>query len=344
MIKEIKTTTAYICCAESERENDSHSPYLQPNKEYKADGNDYFTVYTSLLALLEYARCKRSTRILEVTVNDDPEELFPTLGKDAYECKIIKTKDFVPYPEIDKISRESTVYRIHGNMLELHPYAYLGDHIDEIPYFYVPSENPLENQQAYDETMIGYATISELLEHLPSFKPENYYVSKVEATGPKKHIGYGRVELDTFKVISSNIDVLGNIFEPITNTHVPEWAVREHILKGDDNLKLAYIDSKAVPDHIRHFAVKNTRLVEQDEYDPNEDEDIIVSEQNLLTALELLAHSDKSVRMTLLDNESLYENYDLSQFVVQILSRDSDADVAKRARKAYEKLQCKDRY
>lgn len=296
-----------------------------------------------MLALLEYARCKRSTKILEVTVNDNPEELFPALGKDAYECKIIKTKDFVPYPEIDKISRESTVYRIHGNMLELHPYAYLDDHIDEIPYFYVPSENPFENQ-AYDETMIGYATISELLEHLPSFKPENYYVSKVEATGPKTHIGYGRVELDTFKVISSNIDVLGNIYEPITDMHVPEWAVREHILNADDNLKLAYIDSKAVPRHLRHFAVKHIQFVEQDEYDPNEDEDIIVAEQNLLTALELLAHPDKDVRMTLLDNESLYETYALSQFVVQILSRDSDADVAERAKKAYEKLQYKDRY
>ena len=301
-------------------------------------------MYTSLLALLECTRCKRSSKILEVAVNDNPEELFPVLGKDAYECKIIKTKDFVPYPEIDKVSRESTVYRIHGNMLELHPYAYLGDHIDEIPYFYVPSEDPFENQQAYDRTMIGYASISELLEHLPSFKPENYYVSKVEATGPKKHIGYGRIELDTFKVISSNIDVLGNIYEPITDMHVPEWAVREHILNGDDNLKLAYIDSKAVPDHIRHFAVKNIRLVERDEYDPDDERDIIIAEQNLLTALALLAHPDKEIRMALLDNKSLYENYDLPQFVVQILNQDADTDVSERARKAYEKLQCKDRY
>ena len=344
MIKEIKTTKAYIRCAESERESDGHSPYLQPNREYKADGNDYFTVYTSLLALLECTRCKRSSKILEVAVNDNPEELFPVLGKDAYECKIIKTKDFVPYPEIDEISRESTVYRVHDNMLELHPYAYLGNHLDEIPYFYVPSEDLFENQQAYDRTMIGYASISELLEHLPSFKPENYYVSKVEATGPKKHIGYGRIELDTFKVISSNIDVLRNIYEPITDMHVPEWAVREHILNGDNNLKLAYIDSKAVPKHLRHFAVKHIQFVEQDEYDPNEDEDIIVSEQNLLTALELLAHPDKSVRIALLDNESLYENYDLSQFIVQILSHDSDTDVSERAKKAYEKLQYKDRY
>ena len=342
MIKEIKTTTAYIRCAESERESDSHSPYLQPNKEYKADGDDYFTVYTSLLALLECTRCKRSSKILEVAVNDDPEELFPVLGKDAYECKIIKTKDFVPYPEIDEVSHESTVYRVHDNMLELHPYAYLGNHLDEIPYFYVPSENPFKNQ-AYDETMIGYATISELLEHLPSFKPENYYVSKVEATGPKKHIGYGRVELDTFKVIGSNIDVLGNIYEPITDMHVPEWAVREHILNADDTLKMTYIDSKAVPEHLRHFAVKNIQFVECDKYGIDYD-DSIIAEQNLLTALALLAHPNKKIRMALLDNKSLYENYDLPQFVVQILSRDSDPDVSERARNAYEKLQCKDRY
>ena len=179
---------------------------------------------------------------------------------------------------------------------------------------------------------------------MPSFKPENYYVSKVEATGPKTHIGYGRVELDTFKVISSNIDVLGNIYEPITDMHVPEWAVREHTLNTDDTLKLAYIDSKAVPKHIRHFAVKNTQLIERDEYDLYDNKDIIITEQNLLTALELLAHPDKTIRMALLDNESLYDNYDLSQFVVQILSQDTDTDVSKRAGKAYEKLQCKDRY
>ena len=99
---------------------------------------------------------------------------------------------------------------------------------------------------------------------------------------------------------------------------------------------------KAMDDnYFSHFAVKNTQLVERDKYD---DEGNITTEQNLLTALELLAHPDKTVRMTLLDNESLYDNYDLSQFVVQILSQDSDADVAKRVRKAYEKLQCKDRY
>lgn len=183
---------------------------------------------------------------------------------------------------------------------------------------------------SYDETMIGYATISELLEHLPSFKPKNYYVSKVEATGPKTHIGYGRVELDTFKVISSNIDVLGNIYEPITDMHIPEWAVREHILNADDTLKLAYIDSKAVPKHIRHFAVKNIQFVECDEYGIDYD-DSIIAEQNLLTALALLAHLDKEIRMALLDNKSLYENYDLPQFVVQILNRDSDPDISERA-------------
>lgn len=344
MIKEIKTTKAYIRCAESKATSDKYCPHLKPNKEYKAMEPDYFTVYTSLLALLECTSCKRSTRILEVVVNDDPEELFPVLGKDTYECKIIKTKDFVPYPEIDEISRESTVYRVHDNMLELHPYAYLDNHLEEIPYFYVPSKDPFENQQAYDRTMIGYASISELLEHLPSFKPENYYVSKVEATGPKKHIGYGRVELDTFRVINPDFNVLENIFEPITDTGVPEWILHQHILNGDDNLKMAYVDSKTIPNHIRYFTVKNTRLVECDEYDPNEDEDVIITKQNLLTALELLAHPDKIIRMALLDNESLYDNYDLSQFVVQILSQDTDTDVSRKARKAYEKLQCKDRY
>lgn len=187
-------------------------------------------------------------------------------------------------------------------------------------------------------------TYSELLNNLPSTKPNNLYVSKVKVIGSAKHIGHGRVELDTFKVIESNIDVFGNIFDPITDTHVPEWAVREHILNGDDNLKLAYIDSKAVPKHIRHFTVKNIRLIERDEYDPDEDEDIIISEQNLLTALELLAHPDKEIRMALLDNKSLYENYDLVQYVIQILKHDSDPDVSEKARKAYEKLQCKDRY
>ena len=77
MIKEIKTAKAYIRCAESEATSDTYCPHLEPNKEYKAMEPDYFTVYTSLLALLECTRCERSTRILEVVVNDDPEELFP---------------------------------------------------------------------------------------------------------------------------------------------------------------------------------------------------------------------------------------------------------------------------
>lgn len=118
----------------------------------------------------------------------------------------------------------------------------------------------------------------------------------------------------------------------------------QHILNSDDNLKLRYINSETVPNHIRYFATKNTQLAERDEYDPNEDEDVIVTKQNLLTALELLAHPDKEIRMALLNNASLYENYDLSQFVVQILSRDSDTNIAEKARKAYEKLQCKNRY
>ena len=52
MIKEIKTTKACICCAASDATADKHCPHLQPNKEYKADNDDYFTVHTSLLALL----------------------------------------------------------------------------------------------------------------------------------------------------------------------------------------------------------------------------------------------------------------------------------------------------
>ena len=344
MIKEIKTAKAYIRCAESEATSDTYCPHLEPNKEYKAMGDDYFTVYTSLLALLECTSCKRSTRILEVVVNDDTEELFPVLGKDAYECKVIKTKDFVPFHEADEASVDSTDYRVRDNMMELYPYEYLDNYLDTLPYFYVQSEDLFENHQICDGIMIGYATISELLKHSPSFEPEQYYVSKVRAVRTAKHIGQGRIQLDTFEVISSNINVLGDIFDPITDTDVPEWILHQHILNGDDNLKMAYVDSKAVPDHIRHFAVKNTRLVERDEYDPDEDEDIIIAEQNLLTALELLAHPDKTIRMTLLDNESLYDNYDLSQFVVQILSQDTDTDVSKRARKAYEKLQCKDRY
>lgn len=48
MIKEIKTTKAYIRCAKSEATSNSLSPHLQPNKEYKAMDDDYFTVYTSL--------------------------------------------------------------------------------------------------------------------------------------------------------------------------------------------------------------------------------------------------------------------------------------------------------
>jgi len=343
MIKEIKTTTAYICCAESERENDSHHPYLQPNKEYKADNDDYFTVYTSLLALLECTSCKRSVRILEVAVNDNPEELFPVLGKDAYECKVIKTKDFVPFHEANEASIDSTDYRVRDNMMELYPYEYLDNHLDTLPYFYVQSEDLFENHQICDGIMIGYATISELLKHLPSFEPEHYYVSKVNVVGSAKHIGHGRIELDAFKVISSNINVLGNIFNPITDTDVPKWVVHQHILYGSDDLKLAYIDSKAINKHFRHFAVKNIHFVECDEYDPYDKREII-AEQNLLTALELLAHPDKEIRMALLNNASLYDNYDLSQFVVQILSRDADTDVSERARKAYEKLQCKDRY
>lgn len=344
MIKEIKTAKAYIRCAESEATSDTYYPHLEPNKKYKAMDDDYFTVYASLLALLECTSCKRSTRILEVVVNDDPEELFPVLGKDAYECKVIKTKDFVPFQEADEASIDSTRYRVHDNMMELYPYEYLDNHLDKIPYLYVPSEVLFENQQTYDWKIVGCATFSELLRSLPSVEPNSYYVSKVKVTGSAKHIGHGRVELDTFKVISPNIDVLGDIFDPITDTDVPEWVVRQHILNGDDNLKLRYINSETVPNHIRYFATKNTQLVERDEYDPNEDEDVIITKQNLLTALELLAHSDKEIRMALLNNASLYENYDLSQFVVQILSRDADTDISERARKAYEKLKCKDRY
>lgn len=341
MIKEIKTAKAYICCAESETTSNSLCPHLQPNKEYKAMDDDYFTVYTSLLALLECTSCKRSTRILEVAVNDDPKELFQALGKDAYECKTIKTKDFVSYHDADEASLESTNYRVRDNMLELYPYEYLDNHLDTLPYFYVQSEDLFENHQICDRIMIGYATISELLKHSPSFEPGHYYVSKVRAIKTATHIGQGRIKLDTFEVISSNVNVLGNIFGPITDTDVPEWILHQHILNGDDNLRLAYIDSEAVPEHIRRFTVKNTKLIERDEYD---DEGNITTEQNLLTALEILAHPDKTIRMTLLDNESLYDNYDLSQFVVQILSQDADTDVSERARKAYEKLQCKDRY
>lgn len=343
MIKEIKTIKAYIRCTTSEAKSDKYCPHLQPNKEYKTDNDDYFTVYASLLALLECTRCERGTRILEVIVNDDPEELFPALGKDAYECKTIKTKDFVSYHDADEASLESTDYRVHNNMMELYPYEYLDNHLDAISSFYVPSEVLFENQQTCDWTIVGYATFSGLLKNLPSIEPNSFYVSKVNVVGSAKHIGHGRIELDAFKVISSNINVLGNIFNPITDTDVPKWVVRQHILNGSDDLKLAYIDSKAINKHFRHFAVKNIHFVECDEYDPYDKREII-AEQNLLTALELLAHPDKDVRMTLLDNESLYETYALSQFVVQILSRDSDADVAEKARKTYEKLQCKDRY
>lgn len=269
---------------------------------------------------------------------------YPALGKDAYECKTIKTKDFVSYHDADEASLESTDYRVRNNMMELYPYEYLDNHLDAISSFYVPSEVLFENQQTCDWTIVGYATFSGLLKNLPSIEPNSFYVSKVNVVGSAKHIGHGRIELDAFKVISSNINVLGNIFNPITDTDVPEWVVCQHILNGDDNLKLRYINSKAVPDHIRYFAVKNTRLVERDEYDPNEDEDVIVTKQNLLTALELLAHPDKEIKMALLNNASLYENYDLSQFVVQILSQDTDTDISRKARKAYEKLQCKDRY
>ena len=247
------------------------------------------------------------------------------------------------YHDADEASLESTDYRVRNNMMELYPYEYLDNHLDAISSFYVPSEVLFENQQTYDWTIVGYATFSGLLKNLPSIEPNSFYVSKVNVVGSAKHIGHGRIELDAFKVISSNINVLGNIFNPITDTDVPEWVVRQHILYGSDDLKLAYINSKAINKHFRHFAVKNIHFVECDEYDPYDKREI-VAEQNLLTALELLAHPDKDVRMTLLDNESLYETYALSQFVVQILSRDSDADVAERARKAYEKLQCKDRY
>lgn len=344
MIKEIKTAKAYIHCAESEATSNNRCPHLQPNKEYKAMEPDYFTVYTSLLALLECTRCERGTRILEVTVNDDPEELFRVLGKDAYECKVIKTKDFVPFHEADEASVDSTDYRVRDNIMELYPYEYLDNYLDTLPYFYVQSEDLFENHQICDGIMIGYATISELLKHSPSFEPEHYYVSKVRAVRTATHIGQGRIQLDAFEVVNSNINVLGNIFDPITDADVPEWILRQHILNGDDNLKLRYINSEIVPNHIRYFATKNTQLVERDEYDPNEDEDVIITKQNLLTALELLAHPDKEIRMALLNNASLYDNYDLSQFVVQILSQDADTDIAERARKAYEKLQCKDRY
>ena len=342
MIKEVKTIKAYIRCATSEAKSDRYCPYLQPNKEYKADNDDYFTVYASLLALLECTRCERGTRILEVAVNDDPEELFPALVKDAYECKTIKTKDFVSYHDADEASIDSTDYRVRDNMIELYPYEYLDNYLDTLPYFYVQSEDLFENHQICDGIMIGYATISELLKHSPSFEPEHYYVSKVRAVRTATHIGQGRIQLDTLEVVNSNINVLGNIFDPITDTDVPEWILRQHILNSDDNLKMAYVDSKAVPDHIRHFAVKNTQLVERDEYD--DEGRYVTTKQNLLTALELLAQPDKTIRMALLDNESLYDNYDLPQFVIQILSQDADTDISERARKAYEKLQCKDRY
>lgn len=240
--------------------------------------DNYFTVYTSLLALLECTSCKRSTRILEVVVNDDPEELFPVLGRDAYECKVIKTKDFVPFHEANEASIDSVNYRVHDNMMELYPYEYLDNHLDKIPHFYVCTDDLFDYQQTYDGTMIGCATFSELLRSLPSVEPNNYYIAKVEVVGSAKHIGHGQVELDTFKVIDSNINVLENIFDPITDADVPEWVVCQHILNGDDNLKLRYINSETVPNHIRCFTVKNTRLVERDEYDPDEDEDIIIAE------------------------------------------------------------------
>lgn len=344
MIKEIKTMKAYIRCAESETTSDTRCPYLQPNKEYKATNDNYFTIYTSLLALLECTSCKRGTRILEVAVNDDPEELFPVLGKDAYECKVIKTKDFVPYAEADEASHDSISYCVHDNILELYPYEYLDHHLDKIPYFYIPCENLFEDQQTCDGTMIGYATFSELLKHSPSVEPENYYVAKVKVINSATHIGDGRIEIDTFEVSDSNVNVLEKIFDPITDTDVPEWIIRKHILNGDDYLKRDYINSKAVPKYIRNFAMKNIRLIEYNECDPNDDRDIIIIRQNLLITLELLAHPDKNVRIALLNNESLYENYNLPQFVVQILSHDSDPDVAKSAKKAYENLQCKDRY
>ena len=265
------------------------------------------------------------------------------MEKDAYECKTIKTKDFVSYHDADEASIDSTDYRVRNNMMELYPYEYLDDLLDAISSFYVPSEVLFENQQTCDWTIVGYATFSGLLKNLPSIESNSFYVSKVNVVGSAKHIGHGRIELDAFKVINSNVNVLGNIFDPITDIDVPEWVVRQHILYGSDDLKLTYIDSKAINKHFRHFAIKNIHFVECDEYDPYDKREI-VAEQNLLTALELLAHPDKDVRMTLLDNESLYETYALSRFVVQILSRNSDADVAERTRKAYEKLQCKDRY
>lgn len=196
MIKEIKTAKAYIRCATSEAKSDKYCPHLQPNKEYKTDNDDYFTVYASLLALLECTRCERGTRILEVAVNDDPEELFPALGKDAYECKTIKTKDFVPFHEANEASVDSTDYRVRNNMMELYPYEYLDNHLDAISSFYVPSEVLFENQQTCDWTIVGYATFSGLLKNLPSIEPNSFYVSKVNVVGSAKHIGHGRIELD----------------------------------------------------------------------------------------------------------------------------------------------------
>ena len=47
----------------------------------------------------------------------------------------------------------------------------------------------------------------------------------------------------------------------------------------------------------------------------------------------------KEIRMALLNNASLYENYDLSQFVVQILSQDTRiSDLLHKHKRRYRRI------
>lgn len=296
---------------------------LNPGEHY--DSMDLIVIFKSIGDALSASPADDNRFLSEIRCDDKGPDLYDEHR--IYSFTMVKYLSFddllTPYPAFDITNKT-----MRENLRKLFPIEtkdFLKSHYQNP--LYIMTTAPLEENVRHELTMPAFHTAYMMFRAMPSKEPKEYHLYTIYNATIKNHNGGidGTSTVTSFQIngkAPSPFDILQDVLTD--EDRIPVWVQKTHAMMNDN--EIYYIEAEDVGDDVKIHIIER--------FDVYSDKNPRRTNASIIDYA--LSSNNPDIRMALLWNRSLCNNYSKRNVILSILSHDMNADIRKLA---LEKLQ-----
>ena len=298
---------------------------LNPGEHY--DSMDLITIFKSIGDALSASSVDDNRFLSEIRYDNESPNLYDEHL--IYSFTMIKYLSFddllTPYPAFDITNKT-----MRENLRKFFPIEtkdFLKSHYQNP--LYIMTTTPLEENVRHELTMPAFRTAYMMFRAMPSKKPKEYHFYTIYNAVIKNHKGRinGSSTVTSFQIngkVPSPFTILQNVLTD--DDRIPVWIQKIHaMMNGNETY---YIEDDNVSDDVKIHIIE--RFDVYSDKNPRRTNALIIDYA--------LSSDNPNIRMALLWNHSVCNDYSKRDVILSILSHDMNADIRKLALERLSKL------